>query len=237
MFFFSFSRWSKPPGSLQMTGDTLLHVLATLGSQGTRRRVKQLMRAPSHVKAIKREPWMSAVPVEHSSKGNLIRQLEKKLWGHKASLPGSTFTHVTSTRSALRQIQREHLKGCQSRTPLLLSLLHRPWDTVHLTDGPCASCFIYLTGGFLFKTGFEQEQKNPHVCHNPSTGRHLKSETLFVEWQLRYDTMIWWVTETFGWWCCWHIWLLKRPTFVRLRNLLFYCHIAPVGFSWLLPST
>lgn len=140
-------------------------------------------------------------------------------------LPGSTFTHVTSAGSAQRQ--REHLKWCQSRTPLWLSLLHRPRDTLStLTDGPCASCFICLTIGFPFKTCVWTGTKKPHVCHNPSRGRHLKSETLSVEWQLRYDmrryrnvrvTMLW----------------TKCQSSVRLPNLLFYCYIAPV---WFLPS-
>lgn len=104
-------------------------------------------------------------------------------------LPGSTFTHVTSVVSAQRQ--REHLKWCQSRTPLWLSLLHGPRDTLSTLDWWPVCLMLHLPD---IRVSFQnlrlnRNKKKPHVCHNPSRGEAFKVGNTFC-WmtaEVRYD--------------------------------------------------
>lgn len=216
-------------------GDTLLSMCwlpwTVRTHRGALKGSKQLMLVPFHVNAIKHERWTRAVPVEHSREGNLIRQLEKKLWGH---LSASAWFHLYSCYFSWFCTKA-------ARTPEVVSIKNTsvtqftspaPGHTQHtwlMAPGPHASCAWHQ--GFLSKLSFEQEQKKPHVCHNPSRGRHLKSETLSVEWQLRYDMMRYRNARVMM-----LLTHLKCQSSVRLLNLLFYCFIAPVWFYWLLPS-
>lgn len=98
---------------------------------------KQSMLVPFHVKQKGLNTSRGWMPVEHSGKGNLICQLEKKPWGHLSASAWfrlcfcyfSCFCMETKT-------QRTNELLCGSRTPLWLSILqlHRPRDTLSTPD-------------------------------------------------------------------------------------------------------
>lgn len=166
---------------------------------------KQSTLVPFHVKAIQHELRVKAVPVEYSSKGNLIGRLETKLWGHLCLVPPLL---VLLQPVLQRQRHREQVNCCVNQE-LLCDSVYFSGPRTHLTDGSFASHFI-PDAKFSFQN-LHFNRKKQKVSHNPSRGWHLKLETLSVEWQLRYD-----ILKCSGGWYCWHIWLhiwsVKHPS-------------------------
>lgn len=117
----------------------------------------QSMLIPFHVKQKGLNTSCDWTPVEHSSKGNLICQLEKKPWGH---LSASAWFHLClcyfSRFCTETKTQRTSKLLCQSRNTSCdsasFSSAGPKIHSAHLTDGPRASCFIYLSPWFPFKT-------------------------------------------------------------------------------------
>lgn len=218
-FFFSFSRWSKPPGSLKWWRHASLHVLAALDSQDTRRSIKGIKSTDARSLSYKchQTQALNESSASGTFQGRKPDQLEKKIWGHLSS---SAWFHLYScyfgwfcTKAA--------------RTPEVVSVKNTsvtqftspaPGHTQHTwLMAPVPHASFAWHQGFLWKLAFEQEQKKPHVCHNPPRGRHLKSETLSVEWQLRYMMRYRNVRVTMP------LTHLKCQSSVRLHNLLLYC--------------
>lgn len=99
---------------------------------------KQSTLVPFHVKAIQHELRVKAVPVEYSSKGNLIGRLETKLWGHLCLVPPLL---VLLQPVLQRQRHREQVNCCVNQE-LLCDSVYFSGPRTHLTDGSFASHFI-----------------------------------------------------------------------------------------------
>lgn len=185
--FFPFSRWSKPSGSLKWRRHASLHVLVALDSQDTQRCAKGIKAIDARSLSCKCDQTRALNDASGTfQRRKLIRQLEKKLWGH---LSASAWFHLYSRyfgwfcTKAARTPEVVSIKNTSVTSPVPGHARH----TWLMAPVPRASFAWHQ--GFLSNLVFEQEQKKPHVCHNPSRGRHLKSETLSAEWQLRYDMM------------------------------------------------
>lgn len=167
---------------------------------------KQSTLVPFHVKAIKHELRVKAGPVEHSSKGNLIGRLETKLWGHLCLVPPLL---VLLQPVLQRQRHREQVNCCVSQE-LLCDSVYFSSPGTHLTDGPFASCFIYLMPSFPFKTCISTETKEKRTSLSQSIQRvAFKVGNTFC-----WMTAEIWCTQTFG-----GTILLTHPTSSEVLNI------------------
>lgn len=147
------------------------------------------MLVPFHVKQKGVNTSRGWMPVEPSSKGNLICQLEKKPWGH---LSASAWFHLCfcyfSCFCMETKTQRTSELLCGSRTPLWLSILqlHRPRDTLSTPDWWPKNLMLHLPVARLLslspyfqKVAFPvrntslNEADSWHMKHSPVRGRIL----------------------------------------------------------------
>lgn len=224
---------------LQLLQHAPLRVLATLEHCNTRRHVKRFKAIDTRslscqTKGIKHEPWLEAVPVEHSTKRNLICHLETKPWGH---LSASAWLHLCSCYfSRLRtEAKTENKRTAVSvkntsvtqypSAPLAPRYTQHTWLMAHV---PHASFTWHQD--FRLKPAFEQKWKNcPHACQSLSPYFQKVPFAIGnpVFWMKLTDDI--WYTELLGN-------SFEARTSIRLHKL-FLLYVKSDRLQLLLPDT